>query len=377
MKFPSDLPSPAYVIEEAKLIKNLEILRGVEEKSGAKILCALKSYALWETFPLIAQYISGAAASGLYEARLAREEMNKEVSTFCPAITAENIGEIAELSDHLIFNSFSQLASFRDRAITANPRLEIAVRVNPLYSEVTPAIYNPCVAGSRLGVPPEEFKEEFLPQLDGLHFHTHCEQNSDALERAIPHFEKHFGRFLRGKKWINMGGGHHITREDYDIAKLIDIVKKFSDKHGVQVYLEPGEAIAWQTGYLRSRVVDIVRNEMTIAILDASAAAHMPDCLEMPYRPDVQNAAEWDKKAHNYRLGGPTCLAGDVVGDYSFSAPLAIGDDVIFEDMIHYTMVKNNMFNGAPLPAIVKYTKNGEYKVIREFNFNDYRNRLS
>ncbi|MDR2638287.1 MAG: carboxynorspermidine decarboxylase, partial [Helicobacteraceae bacterium] len=323
------------------------------------------------------EYLCGAAASGLYEAKLAREEMNKEVHTFCPAITDDTIEEIAAYSDHLIFNSFGQLAAFKDKAKAANPKLQIGIRVNPKYSEVTPAIYNPCVAKSRLGVTPERFDETYLNDLDGLHFHTHCEQNSDALERTLVYFERYFGKYISRMKWINMGGGHHITRSDYDVTKLIDIVGSFGDRYKTRVYLEPGEAVGWQAGYLRSSVVDIVENEGLIAILDTSAAAHMPDCLEAPYRPEVRGAGEPNEKKYSYRLGGLTCLAGDVIGDYSFDKPLRIGDRIIFEDMIHYTMVKNNAFNGAPLPAIVAIDQAGNERVVRRFDYSDYKNRLS
>lgn len=371
------IPSLAYVLEEKKLIKNLELFDFVQQKSGAKILVALKGYALWQSFSLIGKYLAGAAASGLYEAKLAREEMNKEVHTFCPAITDYEIDEIATTSDFLIFNSFNQLNSYKDRAIKQNPDLEIGIRVNPKYSEVTPEIYNPCIVGSRLGVVPEEFKPDQLGGVSGLHFHTHCEQNSDALERTIPHFEKHFREFIPQMKWVNMGGGHHITRADYDVNKLIDILKKFQDRWGVQVYLEPGEAVGWQTGYLQCSVIDIVKNGMEIAILDASAAAHMPDVLEMPYRPAVRYANQAGVKPYTYRLGGPTCLAGDVIGDYSFDKALQIGDKIIFEDMIHYTMVKNNTFNGVPLPAIAVIRNDGKEELIREFGYADYKMRLS
>ncbi|MDR0664851.1 MAG: carboxynorspermidine decarboxylase [Helicobacteraceae bacterium] len=369
--------APAYILEERKLLKNLEILDRVQKESGAKILVALKGYALWDSFKLVGKYLAGAAASGLYEAKLAREEMNKETHTFCPAITDDTIGEIAALSDHLIFNSFNQLAAFEAKAKAANPKLQIGIRVNPKYSEVTPDIYNPCVAGSRLGVTPEKFDENYLDKLDGIHFHTHCEQNSDALERTLVHFEKHFGKYLDRAKWVNMGGGHHITRADYDVEKLIDLIKAFGDRYNVQVYLEPSEAVGWQCGYLLANVIDIVENDMQIAILDVSAAAHMPDCLEAPYRPDVRGAGKPNEKKYAYRLGGSTCLAGDVMGDYSFDRELKIGDQLIFEDMIHYTMVKNNMFNGAPLPSIVKIDLNGETRVVKRFGYLDYKNRLS
>ncbi|MDR1451045.1 MAG: carboxynorspermidine decarboxylase [Helicobacteraceae bacterium] len=369
--------SPAYVLEERKLVKNLELLARVQSISGAKILVALKGYALWDSFKLIGEYLSGAAASGLYEAKLAREEMNKEVHVFCPAITDETIDEIAALSDYLIFNSFSQLAMFKDRAKAVNPKLQIGARVNPKYSEIASEIYNPCVVGSRLGVTLERFDERYLDALDGLHFHALCEQNSDALERTLVYFERDFGKYLSRMKWVNMGGGHHITRADYDVPKLIDLIGRFSDRYKTRVHLEPGEAIGWQTGYLRCRVADIVENEITTAILDVSAAAHMPDCLEAPYRPDVRGAGTPSEKKHTYRLGGPTCLAGDIIGDYSFDRELQIGDQIIFEDMIHYTMVKNNTFNGAPLPSIEKIDLNGKTRVVKEFGYLDYKNRLS
>jgi carboxynorspermidine decarboxylase len=368
--------SPVYVLEESKLTRNLEILSDIQEKSGAKILVALKGYALWKSFALIGRYLCGASASGLYEARLAREEMNREVHTFCPAIKTEEIGEIARLSNHLIFNSFSQLERFCASALEANGDLQIGIRVNPQYSEVEPSMYNPCLDGSRLGV--TQLRGEALANVSGLHFHTHCEQNSYALKRTIVHFERRFGRFMgQGIRWINMGGGHHITRADYDREELINIIRRFSDKWGVQVYLEPGEAVGWQAGYLEGRVVDLTRNVIDIAILDISAAAHMPDVLEMPYRPEVRGAGEAGEKRCTYRLGAPTCLAGDVIGDYSFDEPLQIGDKIVFEDMIHYTMVKNNAFNGIPLPAIAIERVGGGREIIRRFTYEDYKNRLS
>lgn len=371
------IPNLAYVLEEKKLIKNLELFDQIQRKTGARILVALKGYALWNSFDLIGKYLYGAAASGLYEAKLAREEMNKEVHTFSPAITSDEIDEIAKLSDYLIFNSFNQLNQFRSSAQQSNKNLKIGLRINPKYSEVTPDIYNPCVIGSRLGIIPEEFRSDELDSVSGLHFHTHCEQNSDALERTIPYVEKHFGDIIKKMSWVNMGGGHHITRSDYDVQKLIDTLNRFHDKFGAQIYLEPGEAVGWQTGYLQCNVVDIVKNGIEIAILSASAAAHMPDVLEMPYRPAVRGAGEAGEKKYNYRLGGPTCLAGDVIGDYSFDEPLKIGDRIIFEDMIHYTMVKNNAFNGVGLPAIGVIRSNGQEETIKEFGYSDYKMRLS
>ena len=371
------VPSPCYVLEEEKLERNLKIMDRVQRETGAKILVALKGFAMWSAFPLVGKYLAGAAASGLHEAKLAREELDKEVHTYCPAYKADEIDEVAQISNHMIFNSFRQMEAYKAKALRANPALKIGIRVNPGYSEVSPEIYNPCVVGSRLGVPAKHFRTDLLEGVSGLHFHTHCEQNSDALERTLPHLEEGFGEIIKSMEWVNFGGGHHITRADYDVDRLIRIINGFKQKYGVQVYLEPGEAVGWQTGPLVAKVLDIVENGMEIAILDVSAAAHMPDVLEMPYRPAIRGAGEPGEKPHTYRLGGPTCLAGDVIGDYSFDKPLQPGDRIVLEDMIHYTMVKNNTFNGVPLPSIAVWRKEKHLHVCKRFGYEEYKRRLS
>ena len=395
------IPSPCYVLEEEKFEKNLKLLDEVQKKSGAKILLALKGYALWRSFPLAKQYLSGITASGIYEAKLGFEEFNKEIAVFSTAYKEQEMQELVEIANHIIFNSFFQWQKFKDLITAQNlirqkegkELIEIGLRVNPQYSEVSPEIYNPCIQGSRLGIPLKEFKRGVkkygLSGISGLHFHTHCEQNSDALKRTLKHFEAHFKEWIPQMKWINFGGGHHITRADYDVNLLIKIIKNFREKYNTQVYLEPGEAVGWQAGFLISSVLDIVKNGVDIAILDTSAAAHMPDCLEMPYRPMVRNSyfakaiKKGDKlrlkgeKPYSYRFGGPTCLAGDVIGDYSFKQPLKRGDRIIFEDMVHYTIVKNNTFNGIPLPSIAILRKNGELEVVKNFSYLDYKNRNS
>lgn len=372
------IPSPCYVLEEKELEKNLLILDRVQRESGANILLALKGYAMWSSFPQIRKYLKGIAASGLHEAKLGFEEFGKSVHTYSPAFKEEEFSEILDISDHVIFNSFAQWEKFRKTVADHVRNVSCGIRVNPQYSEVTPDIYNPCIPGSRLGVIREHFKPEMLEGIEGLHFHTHCEQNAGSLERTLPHFEKHFGEFIPRMKWINFGGGHHITRADYEVDKLIGLIQDFRKRYDdIPVCLEPGEAIGWQTGFLLSTVLDIVENGMKIAILDTSAAAHMPDCLEMPYRPDVRYSGLSGEKPYSYRLGGNTCLAGDVIGDYSFDAPLKPGDAIIFEDMIHYTMVKNNTFNGIKLPSIGILKEDGRFVVVREFGYDSYKGRLS
>ena len=393
------IPSPCYVLEEEKLERNCKLLHSIEEATGAKILVALKGFALWRSFDLIKQYLSGITASGLYEARLGYETFGKEITTFSPAYKQEEMQELLKISNHIIFNSFLQWQTFKPmiqaqnklNQATSQPLISVGLRLNPLYSEVTPEIYNPCIQGSRLGINPTEFqkgvKKYGLEGIEGLHFHTHCEQNSDALKRTLKHFEKHFHQWIPQMRWINFGGGHHITRKDYDITLLKRLLVDFKNKYSTQIYLEPGEAVGWQSGFLIGSVIDIVKNGMEIAILDVSAAAHMPDCLEMPYRPRVRNSfkAKIDKKSKTlkgkekycYRFGGPTCLAGDIIGDYSFKEPLKIGDRVIFEDMIHYTIVKNNTFNGVPLPSIGVIHKDGSFKLYHQYNYEDYKQRNS
>ncbi len=372
--------TPAYVLEEAKLKANLRVLARVQAESGAKIILALKGFAFWGAFPWVREVLHGATSSSLHELLLAKEEMQKECHIYSVAFSDEEFAEVVKVADHIVFNSFSQWQRFRSSVELAEinqsgRKIECGIRVNPEYSEIETELYNPCAANSRLGVTFEKFKPELLQGISGLHFHTHCENNSDALERGIAAFENKFGEYIPQMKWINFGGGHHITRADYDVERLICIIKKFRERWGKEVYLEPGEAVGWKTGPLVASVLDIVNNGMDIAILDTSATAHMPDCLEMPYRPDIQNSGLPGVKPFTYRLGGLTCLAGDVIGDYSFAEQLKIGDKLVFEDMIHYTIVKNSTFNGVKLPSLCIWTEKGELQVMREFGYEVYKYR--
>ncbi len=496
LKIAKKLKNPCYILEESKLQENLEILASVRAQSGAKILLALKGFAFWSSFKMVAKYLDGITASGYYEARLGLEEFRKHnkkaiISVFSPAFTACEIKQIAPFANHIIFNSFNQFVAFRKFA----KKTHLALRLNPLYSEVEPEIYNPCAPFSRLGIVPDEFekgvKAHGLQDIKGLHFHTHCEQNSDALERTIETIERHFGKYIAQMEWINFGGGHHITRKDYDLNRLVRVISRFRKKYGVEVILEPGEAVGWQCGVLVGEVVDIVRNGVDIAIVNLSAATQMPDCLEMPYTPEIVGAqifsnssldlfnsfsgnhsadsanfgcsqtsslvshpkfaenyesttaipsvvdsANAESSAKNpslrdssceskqskatsdsaevslsdfvgfgaigrenrtlsplsaqertipqkhqrdnraiYRLGCPSCLAGDIIGDYIFEKPLKIGDKIIIKDMIHYTIVKNNLFNGIPLPSLAILKKNGKLKIVRKFGYDDYKKR--
>ena len=385
----SELPTPCYVVDEALIERNLEVLKGVMERTGAKILLAQKAFSMYALYPMMGEYLSGAAASGLYEARLCAEEMVRpmeqrgralENHVFSPAYKSEEFDEILKFGDHIVFNSWRQVERFGPRAKAAGK--SIGLRVNPECStQEDHAIYDPCAPGSRLGVTKENFLrgwEAVAGQgaVDGLHFHTLCEQNADALERTLEAEEEKFGRYLKGMSWINFGGGHHITRKDYDLPRLERCIRKMQEKYGLTVYLEPGEAVALNAGYLIAKVLELVHNGMDIAILDASAACHMPDVLEMPYRPPLQGSGLPGEKPYTYRLGGPTCLAGDIIGDYSFSAPLKEGDRLVFEDMAIYSMVKNNTFNGMPLPAITVRRKDGEYEIIKKFGYEDFKGRL-
>lgn len=369
------IKTPYYVVDERLLIKNLEILKSVSEQAGCKILLAQKAFSMFAVYPLIGKYLAGTTASGLYEAKLGHEEMGGETHIFSAAYNQDEFDEICEICDHIVFNSFSQLEKYRDKVIRYGK--EFGVRINPEHSTQNNAIYDPCSKGSRLGVTLKNFREDLLSGVSGLHFHTLCEQNSDDLVETLKAFEKNFGKYLHDMKWVNFGGGHHITRNDYDIEKLIKRIIYFKNKYSVEVYLEPGEAIALNAGFLVASVQDIVENDMSIAIIDASAACHMPDVLEMPYRPVIIDSDLPNKKPNTYRVGGPTCLAGDIIGDYSFDKPLEIGQKLIFCDMAIYTMVKNNTFNGMKLPSIALADKDGEAKLIKEFGYNDFKNRLS
>ena len=378
MKKIYDIETPAYICEEARLEANLRLLDRVQKESGARIILALKGFAMWSTFDLVGRYLQGCTASGLHEAKLAREKMDKEVHTYSPAYKESEIDEIAAISNHIVFNSPGQLARFHDRVKAVNPALSVSLRVNPEYSSSPVDLYNPCGLFSRLGTTAANFDPAQLEKLDGLNFHALCEQNVDALEGVLEAFEAKFGNYIDGLEYVNFGGGHHITRADYDVERLIEVIRAFRARHNnITVYLEPGEAVGWQTGPLAATVLDIIHNGMDIAILDISAEAHMPDTLAMPYRAQVRGAAESGEKPHLYRLGGNTCLAGDIMGDYAFDAPLKVGDQIVFEDQIHYTFVKNTTFNGVQLPSLAILRKNGQMEIVKRFGYETYRDRLS
>jgi len=396
-----DLPTPCYLVSESALRRNLQVLKGVSERTGCKILLAQKAFSMFSVYPIIGEYLDGAASSGLFEARLAHEHMPGENHTFSPAFRDDQFDEIASVSDHIVFNSLAQYEKFGARARAAG--VGIGLRVNPEHSTQDHAIYDPCASGSRLGIPAGEVLPELPEGVEGLHFHTLCEQDSDALEETLEAVVQRFGPWLKKIRWINFGGGHHITRPGYDIPRLEKCIRRMQQEYGLKVYLEPGEAVALNVGILITEVLDIVHNGMDIAILDASAACHMPDVIEMPYRPPLKHpvepvdftgnqpmagspaslggqqpmAGQPGEKAHTYRLAGPTCLAGDVIGDYSFAAPLVPGARLEFCDMAIYTMVKNNTFNGMPLPAIALEQPDGSCHLIRRFSYDDFKTRLS
>lgn len=370
--------TPVYICEEELLENNLKLLDRIQRESGAKIILALKGFAMHSTFDLVGKYLYGCTASGLHEAKLARQMMNKEVHTYSPAFKDSDIDEIARISDDIVFNSPSQFHRFYNIVKSINPDIKVSLRVNPEYSSSPVDLYNPCGLYSRLGTTKANFDELILPYLDGLNFHALCEQNVDALEGVLEAFEEKFGSYIKNLKYVNFGGGHHITRADYDVDRLIEVIRDFRARHNnIEVYLEPGEAVGWQTGVLVATVLDIIDNGMNLAILDTSAEAHMPDTLAMPYRAMVRYSGEAGEKRYTYRFGGNTCLAGDIMGDYSFDKPLKVGDKIIFEDQIHYTFVKNTTFNGIKLPSLAIYRKNGTLDIVREFGYEDYKMRLS
>jgi carboxynorspermidine decarboxylase len=375
---PHRVETPSFVVDLAVLEKNLELLTRVQETAGCGILLALKGFAAWSTFPIVGRYLAGISASSPDEARLGREELGKQVHTYCPAFDEASLREVIRDSDHVIFNSPSQLARFRHVIEADQSRTSFGLRINPEHSEVDVALYDPCTSGSRLGTIKSELLKANLSGIDGLHFHTLCELGADALQRTLAVIDDEFSPWLENMSWVNFGGGHHITKPNYDVDLLVDLVKAFKKRHDVEVFLEPGEAIGLNAGVLVASVLDVVHNDGAIAILDTSATAHMPDVLEMPYRPQVRGAGSPAELAHTYRLGGLTCLAGDVIGEYSFESPLEVGDRLIFEDMAHYTMVKNTTFNGVRLPSIALFDpRNDSYRVQRRFGYEDYRNRLS
>ena len=381
MKFNTmdQLPTPCYVVDLGILEKNLQTIDQVQQRTGAKVILALKGFAMYRVFPLIKRYLCGTTASSVHEARLGREEFGGEVHAYAPAYSDQDIEEILPLVDHISFNSFSQWERYRDRVESFPKPVSMGLRINPEYSEIATPLYDPCRANSRLGMRRCQFGGKNLSGLDGFHFHTLCEQNADTLERTLEVVESKFGGFLSEMKWINFGGGHHISRPDYDVDRLCALIEAFSQRHPhCQVYLEPGEAIALNAGVMVASVLDVFEDQSCHAILDVSATAHMPDVLEMPYRPIIRGADDPGVKSITCRLGGLTCLAGDEIGQYSFDRPPQVGDRLVFEDMAHYTMVKNTTFNGVRLPGIALYDpKEQSFELIRQFGYEDYRQRLS
>ena len=370
------VPTPAYVIDEAKLVNNLEILKSVQERTGCKVLLAQKAFSMYATYPLISQYLAGTTASGLYEAKLSREEFGGEVHVFAPAFKDADLEEILEIADHIVFNSERQLRKHVDKCRAVG--VSVGLRINPECStQGDHALYDPCAAGSRFGVRIDQFSEDLLDLVDGLHFHTLCEQNSDDLKTTLDAVEAKFGPYLHRIKWLNMGGGHHVTREDYDLDLLISSIQHMQETYGLEVYIEPGEAIALNAGYLVTEVLDIFENGIETLVLDASATCHMPDVLEMPYRPPLRHGFEAGEKTYTYRLSSNTCLTGDIIGDYSFEKPVEIGDKLYFEDMAIYSFVKNNTFNGIGLPSLVLMDKTGDCRIVKSFGYEDFKGRLS
>lgn len=377
----SRVPSPCFVVDEVAVERNLRILHDVQMRSGAKVLAALKAFSMWSLAPLTMKYLSGTCASGLHEAKLGHEQYGGEVHVFAAAFSQADIDELLTFSHHIVFNSCSQWRRFREQCLAAQkerPELTFGLRINPEHSEGAVSIYDPCAAGSRLGIPVSQLDESALDGISGLHFHTLCEQGFEPLQRTVRAVEDKFGHLLPLMQWVNFGGGHHITADDYDIEGLIQLIQDFRKSHQVEVYLEPGEAVAIGTGILTCEVLDISWNQLDQAILDTSATCHMPDTLEMPYRPDITGAGLPNEKTHTYRLGGLTCLAGDVIGDYSFDQPLQIGQRLMFEDMSHYTMVKTTTFNGTKLPSIALWNSQSDtIKIVKEFDYQDFKERLS
>ncbi|WP_111640747.1 carboxynorspermidine decarboxylase [Marinimicrobium alkaliphilum] len=377
---PIRVPSPCYVIDRAAVEDNLKILNRVQRESGAKVLAALKAFSAWNLAPLFQQYLSGVCASGLHEAQLGREYFGGEVHTYSAAFKEEDLVEILKISDHVVFNSFSQWQRFKGLALEAQkqrPELHFGMRINPEHSEGDVPLYDPCAPCSRMGTPISQFDPDALDGITGLHFHTLCEQDLPPLQRTLKAVEEKFGPYLHKMEWINFGGGHHVSREDYQVDDLIQTIKDFAQRYDVQVYIEPGEAVAIRSGVLVAEVLDLIWNGLDQAILDTSATCHMPDTLEMPYRADIFGAGEPQEKPHTYRLGGMTCLAGDVIGDYSFAQPLQVGQRLVFDDMAHYTMVKTTTFNGIRLPSIAIWdSRTDELQVVREFGYEDFKTRL-
>lgn len=378
------IPSPCYVLDEQSLQINLELLNLVQQEAGVQIICALKGYSFWYSFPMIKRYLSGATASSYNEARLIAEEMGCEAHTYSPIYKDETFEDILLYSSHLTFNSLTQWAKYKDRALNFAKKVSLGLRINPQYSEITTDLYNPAIAGSRLGILRKDLGEHLPEGIEGLHFHVLCENDSYVLERCLQKVEDQYSELIKQCKWVNMGGGHLITKEGYDIEHLIKILKEFKQRYSnlEEVILEPGEAVGWQTGVLVSTVQDIIENQgVNVALLDVSFACHMPDCLEMPYKPKILKAADskTELKKYGYRMGGCSCLAGDYMGmgDYAFEEPLEIGEQIIFDDMIHYTMVKTTFFNGLEHPGIGVWTLDNEFVMLRKPGYKEYKERLS
>ncbi len=373
------VPSPSYVLEESLFRKNLSLIKSIKERAGVDIILAFKAFSLWKAFPIVREYIPYSTASSIHEARLAFEEMKSLAHTYSPAYTEKEFSTILKYSSHITFNSFSQFERFLPMAKNYERKVSLGIRINPEYSEVETDLYNPATPGSRMGVLASQMPENLTAEIEGLHFHTLCENNSYTLEKTLEAIEKNFAPYLKQVKWINMGGGHLMTHKDYDVEHLITLLKNFKKKWDIEIIMEPGSAFAWGTGFLLSEVVDVVENKgVETAILNVSFTAHMPDCLEMPYKPEIRGAyQEPVENKPTYRMGGNSCLSGDFMGDWSFDKPLKVGDKIIFEDMIHYTIVKTTMFNGVPHPAIALLRENGEVEILKEYNYEDYNNRMS
>ncbi len=374
----SKIPSPCYVIDEERFRKNLSLIKHVSDESGAEIILAFKGFAMWGVFPILREYVSGAAASSVDEARLCYEEIGSLAHTYSPAYKSDDFSSIIRYSSHITFNSLAQYKKFSLQLEQSHPRVSAGLRINPEFSEISHGLYNPCSPGSRLGITAGDLQDGLPEGIEGLHFHVLFESDSYALEKVLNVVEEKFGKHLSKLKWINMGGGHLMTRQNYDIAHLTGLLKKFREKYGIHIILEPGSAFAWETGELVSTVEDIVVNKgIKTAIVDVSFTAHMPDCLEMPYKPKISGATEPTDCKYLYRIGGNSCLSGDVMGDWSFEKDLIPGDRIIFMDMIHYTMVKTTTFNGVHHPSIGIWTMDGQFRLIKEFGYEDYKNRLS
>lgn len=372
-----DIPTPCYVVDEEKLITNAKKLNQIQQNTGCSVLLALKAFSMYSVFPLVRDYLAGITASSLNEARLGFEEFAKEVHVYLPGYKDEEFTEMLKYADHLVFNSFSQWTRFKEQVQAYPKKIQCGLRLNPEYSEIKTDLYNPCIKHSRLGITLKEFQPNLLSGILGFHFHALCEQSAETLERVLQHFETKFSPYLNQVQWVNFGGGHHITKSDYNVDLLCDLITNFQKRYHLEkIIIEPGEALALNTGFLVTKVVDLMRNEMDLAILDTSATCHMPDVLEMPYRPEILDAAEPGVKPYTYRLGGVSCLAKDVIGDYSFSEPLRLGQKLVFTDMAHYTMVKTTFFNGVQLPHIGLITKDKKFKLIKSFTYEDFKGKL-